>query len=108
MRRASNDDKSALVDKVEAFIFDCDGEPARWLPPCQHGCEQLAGAASTRPLDALPACDATDVAGPGSLFLTHWMLYAGVIWRGDSVIDGVPETLDYLRAKAGGAAAGAP
>jgi hypothetical protein len=23
---------------------------------------------------------------------------AGVIWRGDSVIDGVPETLDMLRA----------
>lgn len=22
---------------------------------------------------------------------------AGVIWRGDSLIDGVPETLDYLR-----------
>lgn len=38
-------DKKALVDKVSAFIFDCDG----------------------------------------------------VIWRGDSVIDGVPETLDMLR-----------
>lgn len=39
------EDKKALVDKVDAFIFDCDG----------------------------------------------------VIWRGDSVIDGVPETLDWLR-----------
>jgi hypothetical protein len=26
---------------------------------------------------------------------------AGVIWRGDSVIDGVPETLDMLRAMVG-------
>lgn len=39
------EDKRSLVDKVDAFIFDCDG----------------------------------------------------VIWRGDSVIDGVPETLDWLR-----------
>jgi hypothetical protein len=46
-RRASNEDKAALIDKVEAFIFDCDG----------------------------------------------------VIWRGDSVIEGVPETLEYLRSK---------
>lgn len=43
--KASAEDKKALVDKVDAFIFDCDG----------------------------------------------------VIWRGDSVIDGVPETLDWLR-----------
>ena len=41
------EDKKELVDKVSAFIFDCDG----------------------------------------------------VIWRGDSVIDGVPETLDWLRAQ---------
>lgn len=38
-------DKRAVLDKVDCFIFDCDG----------------------------------------------------VIWRGDSVIDGVPETLDMLR-----------
>jgi hypothetical protein len=25
-------------------------------------------------------------------------LHAGVIWRGDSIIDGVPKTLDALRA----------
>ena len=25
------------------------------------------------------------------------MLHAGVIWKGDSVIDGVPETLELLR-----------
>lgn len=44
-RRASLEDKRALIDKVDCFIFDCDG----------------------------------------------------VIWRGDSVIEGVPETLDFLR-----------
>ena len=43
--KATMEDKRSLVDKVDAFIFDCDG----------------------------------------------------VIWRGDSVIDGVPETLDWLR-----------
>ena len=43
--KASMEAKRSLVDKVDAFIFDCDG----------------------------------------------------VIWRGDSVIDGVPETLDWLR-----------
>lgn len=45
-RKASDTDKFELVNKVDCFIFDCDG----------------------------------------------------VIWRGDSVIDGVPETLDLLRA----------
>jgi len=30
---------------------------------------------------------------------TNQHAHAGVIWRGDSVIDGVPETLDMLRAK---------
>ncbi len=41
------EDKKALLDKVSAFILDCDG----------------------------------------------------VVWRGDKVIDGVPETLDWLRAQ---------
>jgi hypothetical protein len=27
-------------------------------------------------------------------------LRPGVIWKGDTLIDGVPETLDYLRSKA--------
>jgi len=45
-RRADDGDKLALINKVDCFIFDCDG----------------------------------------------------VIWRGDSVIPGVPETLDMLRA----------
>ncbi|PRW33118.1 phosphoglycolate phosphatase [Chlorella sorokiniana] len=45
-QRATVQDKKAILDKVDCFIFDCDG----------------------------------------------------VIWRGDSVIDGVPETLDMLRA----------
>ncbi|BDA44388.1 Glycerol-3-phosphate phosphatase [Coccomyxa sp. Obi] len=46
VKRANDGDKRALLDKVDCFIFDCDG----------------------------------------------------VIWRGDSIIDGVPETLDALRA----------
>ncbi|KAI3431665.1 hypothetical protein D9Q98_004712 [Chlorella vulgaris] len=45
-QRASLEDKKSMLDKVDCFIFDCDG----------------------------------------------------VIWRGDSVIEGVPETLDMLRA----------
>ncbi|EFN52873.1 hypothetical protein CHLNCDRAFT_58743 [Chlorella variabilis] len=44
-QRATAEGKKAILDKVDCFIFDCDG----------------------------------------------------VIWRGDSVIDGVPETLDMLR-----------
>lgn len=44
-QKATLEDKKALIDKVDCFIFDCDG----------------------------------------------------VIWRGDSVIEGVPETLEYLR-----------
>ncbi|GMH33884.1 hypothetical protein BSKO_01718 [Bryopsis sp. KO-2023] len=44
--KASPDDIVSLLDKVQAFIFDCDG----------------------------------------------------VIWRGDKLIDGIPETLDLLRA----------
>ena len=40
---------------------------------------------------------------PGSILGTGWPepldpFCAGVIWRGDSLIDGVPETLDMLRA----------
>ncbi|CAL5218445.1 g126 [Coccomyxa viridis] len=46
VKKADKEDKAKLLDKVDAFIFDCDG----------------------------------------------------VIWRGDSLIDGVPETLDALRA----------
>lgn len=54
-QRATAEGKKAILDKVDCFIFDCDG----------------------------------------------------VIWRGDSVIDGVPETLDMLRGMASGAAAAA-
>lgn len=49
---ATLNDKRALLDKVDCFIFDCDG----------------------------------------------------VVWRGDSVIEGVPETLDMLRDMVGAAA----
>lgn len=30
-------------------------------------------------------------------FIYYW--FAGVIWKGDKLIDGVPETLDMLRSK---------
>ena len=47
VRRATMEDKKELLDRVSAFILDCDG----------------------------------------------------VVWRGDKVIEGVPETLDWLRAQ---------
>lgn len=32
-------------------------------------------------------------------FIIACYSFAGVIWKGDSLIDGVPETLDMLRTK---------
>jgi phosphoglycolate phosphatase len=46
-QKATIEDKKALIEKVDCFIFDCDG----------------------------------------------------VIWKGDSLIEGVPETLDFLRSQ---------
>ena len=67
-KKATAEDKQALVSKVDAFIFDCDGghetDTALNQTPCARASRQSL---------------------------------AGVIWRGDSVIDGVPETLDLLR-----------
>jgi len=64
VRRASEQDKQALVERVDAFIFDCDGGQSYYI----------------------------------MLLSVMWLLRdAGVIWRGDSLIDGVPETLDLLR-----------
>lgn len=35
-------------------------------------------------------------------FLFYWFVcFEGVIWKGDKLIEGVPETLDMLRAKVG-------
>lgn len=72
-RRATLEDKKALVDRVDCFIFDCDGE--RSVPPA-HG------------TSCQPRCPRSQ----------HLLPCAGVVWRGDSVIEGVPETLDMLRA----------
>lgn len=86
VKKATEEDKKALLDKVDCFIFDCDGtlnhgqslpdEVLKAVTPCGH-----------------PACLNTC-----SLNVHAPMRMAGVIWRGDSVIEGVPETLDALRA----------
>lgn len=89
-RRATLEDKKALVEKVDAFIFDCDGKDCV--------CQNLTDGSLQR--------------GEGCVYLALVVVYAvsqncekrlvflccaGVVWRGDSVIDGVPETLDMLR-----------
>ena len=72
-RKANDKDKVELINKVQCFIFDCDGG-FTWN---NFGLE-----------------------GP---FTNLHVLnpHEGVIWRGDSVIDGVPETLDLLRSLVG-------
>lgn len=79
-RRATDDDKKSLIDAVDCFIFDCDGE---W-----HGMRKRVSVGASTSLHAT-------LNGCAPLSNVH---RAGVIWRGDSVIDGVPETLDMLRA----------
>ena len=74
-RKASDQDKLELIKKVKCFIFDCDGGPA-------------AGHCWVKGRRA-------------ALILTGCL--AGVIWRGDSVIEGVSETLDLLRSLVGAA-----
>lgn len=110
------EDKAALVDKVDCFIFDCDGELNQEqscsfvCPQQQHLFRRQAHAFlqhlsisidcfSGQAGACLPAAPQPHTPPPA----------AGVIWRGDSVIDGVPETLDMLRSMvgAGGLAAGA-
>lgn len=90
------EDKAALVDKVDCFIFDCDGEPIQ-QQSCPSVCPQQHQLLRRQALALLQHLSSTPPPA------------AGVIWRGDSVIDGVPETLDMLRSMvgAGGLAAGA-
>jgi hypothetical protein len=82
---------------VDAFIFDCDGEAqlfARAAPAC-------AGARSSCVLPFFAALLAHPFCAPHcthTRYTTTTTTTQGVIWRGDSVIDGVPETLDMLRA----------
>ena len=66
-QRASEDDKQKLIDRVDAFIFDCDGMVVD-----------------------------TDFCSSITMQLTL-ILVEGVIWRGDSLIEGIPETLDMLK-----------
>jgi hypothetical protein len=72
------------VNKVDCFIFDCDGK-----------CKAIS-----------PTSDDTSCLSdePGRMLIGTAIitpiLYSyglGVIWRGDSVIEGVPETLEMLR-----------
>jgi hypothetical protein len=72
---ATNAQKLELLKKVKCFIFDCDG--ARWL----RGRTASGIEGSGRNGRSLPS--------------------PGVIWLGDKVIDGVPETLDMLRGMVG-------
>ena len=79
VKKADKEDKAKLLDKVDAFIFDCDGEN----PYMQYYGQRVHHRAfiSEQGRCAQHACASV-----------------GVIWRGDSLIDGVPETLDALRA----------
>ena len=80
VKKADKEDKSKLLNKVDAFIFDCDGKV------CQR-CHDVHPAAILRSFILNTPFKAT----------TQCWSPAGVIWRGDSLIDGVPETLDALR-----------
>ena len=93
------DEKRALIDKVDCFIFDCDG----MLPSCR--CLPLLLMSPVRAAACVLAC-----MGKSSMYqllaamcclqlviVQPFHSCIGVIWRGDSVIDGVPETLDLLR-----------
>lgn len=62
-----------LIDSVETFIFDCDGM-------------------------FLLCCLVSIIYFLIEFSPIGWMI-AGVIWKGDSLISGVPETLDMLRSK---------
>lgn len=91
VRKASEADKEALLSKVDCFIFDCDGRfffcCFSCLPAPSIG---LMCGVSRHHLDLLAFAECARQKSTTPL--------AGVIWRGDSVIEGVPETLDALRA----------
>lgn len=70
-------DHAKLIDSVETFIFDCDG---MWVLVWR--CKFAENSTISHRF-----C--------GEIQLEGW--YAGVIWKGDSLIEGVPETLDLLR-----------
>jgi hypothetical protein len=89
--RASVEDKKALVDKVDCFIFDCDGaqaQPPRAQRSGGGGGGGRGAGAGRRAHRGRPRYSCT---------LSHTACCTGVIWRGDSLIEGIPETLDMLR-----------
>lgn len=73
----------ALVDSVEAFLFDCDGAKAKSFSI------KLNCIAFEFPFTTLIY-----------LFICFpFPSASGVIWKGDKLIEGVPQTLDMLRSK---------
>ena len=103
-KRATLEDKKALIKKVDAFIFDCDGRLmlrevaiARLLWAGNWVMEQ----AQATPIAIRLAClnlICSWEAYPANC-KSEWSHFfiEGVIWRGDSLIEGVPETLAFLR-----------
>lgn len=80
VKKAKPDDLKALIEKVDCFIFDCDGEVALASPHHLRNLQANDGHdLRQRAVDRVPA------------------ICAGVIWRGDSLIEGVSETIDLLR-----------
>jgi phosphoglycolate phosphatase len=76
---AKLEDAEALIDSVETFIFDCDGE---------------------RPIDRSRSASLVELSPINWLYTScSCCCRVGVIWKGDKLIDGVPETLDLLRSK---------
>ena len=102
-RRASEDDKKNLIQNHDVFIFDCDGG-------CGITCKlpvifsmSTCLCISSVLVDLKASCSTAlhQDQGPATsempVSLCLMPKTAGVIWRGDSLIEGVPETLDLLR-----------
>ena len=106
------------MDSVEFFIFDCDGARAApcALRPKRSPATLRAAPMRTRSTRRGAACvgycarrhtaacrcrSGRVLSAPvRPLAPPPRALRPGVIWKGDTLIDGVPETLDYLRSKA--------
>ncbi|OWM86162.1 hypothetical protein CDL15_Pgr010986 [Punica granatum] len=89
-------DPDQLIDSVETFIFDCDEE---WNHSSRIEFSLVDGAPTPchkdgklRLMIGRFQCNS---------FVTNHItcFLPGVIWKGDKLIDGVPETLDMLRSK---------
>ena len=72
-----------LLDSVDAFLFDCDGLIPLTLQHIYFSSD----------LKSQICCIYYQI--------HNWvLLFIGVIWKGDTLIDGVSHTLDMLRSKA--------